>query len=268
MKRPSNPRREIPAVWRRVVLLMVCAIAALTLTACKESLYTNLSEREVNEIIAILQSRGIDCVKTPGVETKWSVEVASADFSIAVDILKSYGYPHREYDSIGDVFKSGMLSSPVVERIRFIYAVSQELEATIASMDGVMVARVHVVLPQNNPLSDKIIPSSASVFVKHAPGARIQNAIPKIKELVVNSIEGLIYENVTVVVTESDNPLFTAPQALQFKRILGVKVSADTVFDFYIVVGGLGFLVVLVVVGTAVYYYLHMRKKKEADKAS
>jgi type III secretion protein J len=64
----------------------------------------------------------------------------------------------------------------------------------------VLTARVHVVLPENNPNSyiEVVTPSSATVFIKHQEDIDFALKIPKIKEMVVNSIEGLDYDRVTV----------------------------------------------------------------------
>ena len=48
-----------------------------------------------------------------------------------------------------------------------IYALSEELSRTVSEIDGVISARVHVVLPENDPLRRDLVPSSASVFIRH-----------------------------------------------------------------------------------------------------
>jgi len=75
---------------------------------------------------------------------------------------------------------------------------SQEISNTIANIDGVITARVHLVVPERNPLLDKPQPAAAAVFIKHRPERNLSGQISQIKALVVNSIEGLAYDNVTV----------------------------------------------------------------------
>ena len=65
-------------------------------------------------------------------------------------------------------------------------------------VDGVVTARVHLVVPERNPLVDKPQPAAASVFIKHRPEKNLAAQTSQIKALVVNSIEGLAYDNVTV----------------------------------------------------------------------
>ena len=89
--------------------------------------------------------------------------------------------------------------------MRYIFAVSQELSRTLRSIDGVVEARVHVVIPQDDPLSDKVRPSSAAVFIKHRPDVDLRLLAPAVKDLVAHSIEGLTPDQVALT-------LFPAPR--------------------------------------------------------
>ena len=180
---------------RKLLLLLI----ALGLTACKVDLYTQLEEKEAVEMMALLLKHGIDCKKLPGKDGIWTLRVDESQVTAAVERLKVEGFPRKDFESIGEVFKQeGLVSSPLTERVRFVYALSQELSQTISYIDGVLDARVHVVVPENDPLAPEIKPASASVFVRHRADSPIEDSIPQIKHLVVNSIEGLTYEKVSV----------------------------------------------------------------------
>jgi type III secretion protein J len=126
--------------------------------------------------------------------------VGQGDFADAVSILRAQGLPEEQFQSLGDIFqKEGFTSSPLEERARLNYGLSQELSQTIASIDGVVRARVHLNLPQPDPLTQDAAPSSASVFVKYRPGFDLERQTGAIKTLVANSIEGLGYDRVSVV---------------------------------------------------------------------
>jgi type III secretion protein J len=130
-----------------------------------------------------------------------------------MEVLKAEGYPRDAYDSLGQVFrKEGFVSTPLEERARLLYALSQELSRTISAIDGVVVARVHLAIPERQPLSEEKPLSSASVFIKHKPGSQIVNKAASIKALVVNSVEGLPYENVTVTFFVSEPPALRSEQ--------------------------------------------------------
>jgi type III secretion protein J len=175
-------------------------LVSLLLSACgsRESLYSQLDEQQVNEMLAVLVRSGIDADKVR-VDKSWSLEVGKSNLPRAMDVLTAEGFPRDTYDTLGGVFhKEGFVSTPLEERARLLYAMSQELSHTISDIDGVIVARVHLAIPERRPLSDEKQPSSASVFIKYKPGSQVVNKAASIKALIVNSVEGLPYENVTV----------------------------------------------------------------------
>ena len=184
------------AKWTRPTLIGLC----LLLAACgRAELYSKLTETQANEMIAVLQSAGIEASKKDGGEAGWTLLTDQADFGRAVEVLHAQGYPREEYANLGTVFKrEGLVSSPTEERARLVYGLSQELSHTISEIDGVVQARVHLVLPEAQPLADSMQPSAASVFIKYRPGTNIDAQIGKVKALVVNSVQGLRYENVSV----------------------------------------------------------------------
>ncbi|MGI9232108.1 MAG: type III secretion system inner membrane ring lipoprotein SctJ [Woeseiaceae bacterium] len=177
-------------------LILFCAVA---LTGCgQETLYSRLDEREANEMLAVLLSNGIDARKV-GLGDSLELTTKRRDLPVAIALLSERGYPRQDFESLGEVFKrEGFVSSPLEERARLLYALSQELAETLSAIDGVVTARVHLAIPEQRVLSDEIKPSSASIFVKHRPGSPVAEQAALIKALVVNSIEGLPYDNVTV----------------------------------------------------------------------
>jgi type III secretion protein J len=69
----------------------------------------------------------------------------------------------------------------------------------VSEIDGVLSARVHLVLPENDPLRQQLVPSSASVFIRHRGSAPINDLVPQVKMLVANGIAGLSYDKVSVI---------------------------------------------------------------------
>ena len=164
----------------------------------------DLSETEANEVMAALIEAGLSAEKLPGKEGAVSLSIEKSQFPRAISLLNAEGLPHEKYAQLGDVFrKEGMISSPLEERARYLWALSQELSATISQIDGVIKARVHVVLPERSNGAEPALPSSAAVFVKHKPGFVYDDVIPQVKRLVSNSIPGLSQEKVTVIVLPS-----------------------------------------------------------------
>lgn len=196
---------------RALTTLLLCLPVLLPLAGCKEqTLYADLSERQANEVVAALREAGIAAQKLRE-EKAYAVQVDAADFPPAVRLLRAQGLPRESFDNLGQVFKrEGFVSTPLEERARLLYALSQELSHTVASIDGVVAARVHLVMPEKHPLIDKPQPAAASIFIKHRPDADLALLAPKIRALVVNSVEGLPPDKVTVALFPA-SPAQAAP---------------------------------------------------------
>lgn len=180
-----------------------CGLAVLVaLTGCsQQELYGQLSERQANEMVALLRNQGIDADKQRTKEGgHFALMVPSSGFAQSVELLHAAGYPRDEHDTLGGVFKKdGFVTTQLEERARFMHALAQELASTIQSIDGVVLARVHLAVPEKRRFTEKPETSAASVFIKHRPGLDLSPQLGSIKALVVNAIEGLPYESVTVV---------------------------------------------------------------------
>ena len=189
--------------------IMVPLAAALLLSGCDKeaTLHSGLEERQANLVMAALMDAGIKCQKTPGEEGTWNVLCSEQKFAEAVNLLESQGLPRRAHQGIGEVFKkSGMISSPSEERIRFMDALAQDLAKTISMIDGVVDARVHVVLPENDPFARNTLPSSAAVAIRARWNSDITDLVPSVKGLVKNAIEGLAYDKIQVTIFRDAPP--------------------------------------------------------------
>ncbi|MCD7036940.1 MULTISPECIES: type III secretion system inner membrane ring lipoprotein SctJ [Pseudomonas fluorescens group] len=167
--------------------------AALMLSGCSDrvELHRQLSEQEANEVIAELADKHIRAQKIPAKDGV-VVSVNANDIGRAVRTLEAAGLPRVARTSLGDTFKKeGVISTPLEERARYIYALSQELEATLSNIDGVIVARVHVVLPERIAPGEPVQPASASVFIKHDPRLDPDNIRARVRRMVASSIPGM-----------------------------------------------------------------------------
>jgi type III secretion protein J len=185
------------ARWFGAAMVLVC------LAGCEQELYSGLDEREANQIVSVLTDAGIGASKQ-SVESRdggssWQVNVDGGQMGDALKLLREHGLPRQRLANLGQIFQQqGLVATPAEERVRYIYGVSQELARTLEDVDGVVVAHVQVVIPENDPLSDKVKPSSAAVYIKYRPGVDLRAMAPMVKDLVAHSIEGLSYENVSL----------------------------------------------------------------------
>jgi type III secretion protein J len=192
------------APWRRWWLLLLFPL--LTLAGCQMDLHTKATEVDANEMLGALLGAGVDArKKTPDGGKTWTISVEESQAARAIEVLRDNALPRERRATLGDLFKKeGLISSPTEERVRFLFGVQQGLAETLSKIDGVIVARVHIVLPNNDPLANTVKPSSAAVFVKHRRHVDIQVLVPAIKTLVVHSVEGLEYSQVTVTPVAAD----------------------------------------------------------------
>jgi type III secretion protein J len=194
-------------------------ISILLIAGCKEDLYSNLSEHEAVQMWAVLLKNEIDSEKFVTRDGAFGIRVETEQIAEAVQILKGCGFPKNEYKDLGLLFKKeGLISSPIEEKARYIHGLSQSLGETISQIDGVIIARVHIVLPDENPFSGSIKPSAASIFIKHRTDSDFSDIKSKIKQMVAKSIEGLHYNQVAVALLP-----------VEANNICGEIVAANTI---------------------------------------
>ncbi|MCF5721592.1 type III secretion system inner membrane ring lipoprotein SctJ [Pseudomonas syringae] len=177
----------------RYLTITLFCFSTLILAGCGESveLHRQLSEQEANEVIAELADKQIRAQKVAAKDGV-VVRVRANDIGRAVRTLEAVGLPKVARSTLGDIFrKEGVISTPLEERARYIYALSQELEATLSKIDGVIVARVHVVLPERVAPGEPVQPASASVFIKHDVRLDPDNIQPRVRRMVASSIPGM-----------------------------------------------------------------------------
>lgn len=188
----------------RALALLTCVLA-LHLTGCSQQLFGALDENSANLVVAALRSEGIAAEKIASAEELWKVTVPDDEFARSTQVLKRRNLPPQQFEGLGRVFKKeSLVSTPTEERARLIYAMSQELEHSLTALDGVLTARVHPVIPPHDPLNPKKVASSASVLIKYRPGADIAARESMIRALVASGIEGLAYDDVRVLMIESE----------------------------------------------------------------
>lgn len=265
----SAPRASSPRRLRGVALLLA-VLATLALGACKEQLYSGLTEREANDMLALLLRNGIGASKSSDKDGAVTLEVDQKQLADAVDLLRTHGFPREQFDTVGQVFaKQGLVSSPTEDHVRLVYALSQELNDTLSRIDGVLSARVHVVMPEvsANPNSSTA-PSSAAVFIRYQDTFDLGQLVPQVKTLVANSIEGLTYDQVSVALF----PVAVAlprPPALQpdYVQVAHLEVAPGSREPLLIMLVALGSLLVAAV-GANVATYLIMRRRNGTAPAS
>ena len=222
-------------------LLLIGAVVLLSACSAKQTLLRDITERDANEIIGVLFLASIEASKVADPKGKsFSVEVRASDEPRAIATLSSLGLPRTARPSINEVFKSsGFAPTPFEERVRFAYGIAQELERTLSLMEGVLQARVHLVIPEAAKRGQTMADAKASVFIAYDSRHNLELATPKIRRLVAESIAGLSSDNVEVLLTSTKLDMKKI-QNVPLSSFAGIRVHAD---DFNLLVAFISILV-------------------------
>lgn len=200
----------------------------LFLAGCENNrvIVNNVEEREANQIIVFLASRGIDAqkiaIKSAGgaIETGapiYSIAVGEKDMTEAMAILNQNGLPRTKGTNLLELFaKQGLMTTEKEESIRYQAGLEQQIANTIRKIDGVIEADVQLSFPEATaalggggaPAGAAPQRPTAAVYVKHQGILDDPNShlVSKIKRLVASSVNGLDINDVTVI---SDRSRFT-----------------------------------------------------------
>lgn len=196
---------------------LLALAVSLVLAACgDETLYSALGEQQANEVQAALIAGGIGARKAPVEGGAFAVRVAPADIPGAMSVLRALGLPRVTPANMGEVFsREGLIASPTEERARYLYALSQELSATLMQIEGVVSARVHVALPERDSLTrERATQASVAVVIIHRDDVSLAHYETDIKAIVTDGIEGMDDVNrVTVKFFPRSRPALVQPPA-------------------------------------------------------
>lgn len=190
----------------RTIQLVVVVAAALALTGCEARIQQGLDERQANEIVTALLERGFQPRKEleAGKKPTWSIVVDSDNSDDATRVLVELGLPREKQPTGADLIKPGLVPSPNEEFQLKVIGLQGDLSRTLEAVDGVIAARVHLVVspparPGQTPVTSK---ASAFLRVRAGKGSWMQNHKDELRSLIAGSVEGLSVENVTLVVNE------------------------------------------------------------------
>jgi type III secretion protein J len=232
---------------------VLAIVGALALAGCQQDVYSSLSETEANQMLAILTANGISVDKvSKGSKEGFTIAVDRRDMLRAIALLRDAGFPKSAHVPLSKTFeKTGIMSSPFEERVRYINALGEEVAQTLSQIDGVIAARVHIVLPDAPSLGQPVKPSSAAVFIKHQPGVDLDFFQPQIRRLVSSAIEGLEYSAVTVVLVDAAPTKVSAIAPGELPRMVeilpGLNISEASQKRFWEIAIGLAVTLALLV---------------------
>ena len=203
------------AQMRFVSHLFFLLLLAFSLTSCESNrtIVNGLDEKEANEILVFLSGKGIDANKEQAASegsgggnkaVLWNISVPSSEANEAMALLNQVGLPRRRGQNLLGIFSNvGLVPSGMQEKVRYQAGLAEQIASTIRKIDGVLDADVQISFPEDDPLNPNAPKQkiTASVYVKHSGVLDDPNThlISRIKRLVAGSVNGLDYDNVTVI---------------------------------------------------------------------
>jgi type III secretion protein J len=244
--------------------LSIVTVVALLACGCSAAIHHGLDEAAANELVTALERGGIPASKSRGEDGAYTVSVASADAVGAIELLRSLGLPRGRRPGLSEIFKSqSLLPTPTEERARYVEALAGEVARTLETIDGVALARVHLVLPETDPLAmdgKPLVAAQAAVLLKLQPDRRTPIAEAEVQKLVAGSVPALAPASVSVVFTSA---AVTPPGPLAALVTLGPLRMTPQSRTILLVGGAAG---LILIAGLAVLVLLLARKLAVAQR--
>jgi type III secretion protein J len=247
----AKPRSLFFGLFRYTMLLLLMVLVG----GCgsRKTIINGLDERDANEIIVFLASKNIDAYKTRvksegaggGGAVLWDISVDSDKATEAMAVLSANGLPRKNRQKLLDIFTTGgLVPSEMQEKIRYEAGLAEQIAGTIRKIDGILDADVQLSFPEEDPLNPKTVKGAvtASVFVKHNGVLDDPNShlITKIRRLVASSVQGLNFENVTVIAdrarfSEGTQVQQVSSGSVELVKDWGIVIAKDSIGHFQII---------------------------------
>ena len=203
-------------------------------------LYTDLPKEEASSVTSWLKENGVP----------YELENSGRTINVPAGMvyetrlnLAGAGLPRQSGVGFEIFDKQNFGVTKFTQKINYQRALQGELSRTIASLDAVKSARVHLVMPEKRLLKEQQQPAKASVVVDMESGGQLEmNQTRGIIHLVSGSIEGLDKGHVTVIDTrgrtlssneDQDPAMAMLPNQLKFKNKLEERLenNAQSLLD-------------------------------------
>ncbi len=250
-------------------LQRICALVltSVALTACagERAIVHGLEEWEANEILVVLDSKGIPCDKLveEGRIVTWQVVVPGNVASDALRLLVANHLPRQKPMVMSKVYPpggGGLIPTKSEEKAKMLMAIQGEVERKLQQLPGIVQVHVSIVQPDKDVVRDLDTPppnpmaSVAMVFNPIDDRGTSSVTPDDVKMLVSASVEDLKPSNVTVImkrnaptaIIDPASPEAGAAGPVTTKSVFGVKVAdAKSAERIQLVLAALGLAAVL-----------------------
>ncbi|MEO7006691.1 MAG: flagellar basal-body MS-ring/collar protein FliF [Terrimesophilobacter sp.] len=193
----SIAQRTIAVIGIAVLVLGVTAFASWALKPSYSPLFSGLAAADASAIVEQLRTDGVPYQITEGGGT-----ILVPEDKVYDERMKSAaaGIPSSTTGGYSLLDKMGVTSSEFQQSVTYKRAMEGELASTIASLDGVKTASVHLAIPEKTVFVSKTADPTASVFVDTKNGVTLsREQVQAIVHLTSASVEGMAPTDVAVI---------------------------------------------------------------------
>uniref|UniRef100_E6QMC3 Putative Flagellar M-ring protein FliF n=1 Tax=mine drainage metagenome TaxID=410659 RepID=E6QMC3_9ZZZZ len=188
-------------------LLAAAVLAAVVWFATRtdwRTLYAGLDPDDSRQMAQVLTQAQIPFDLSVSGTT---IRVAVGDLDKARLATAAKGGPHSGRMGFELFDKPNWVGSEFDEKVNYQRALEGELEHTIATLNDVQSARVHLVLPHDSLFRDQDRPAKASVVLSLRHGRLADGEDDAIRNLVASAVDGLTASEVVLVDASGHLPL-------------------------------------------------------------
>lgn len=126
-------------------------VSTVLLTACQEEILHDLSEREANKVIRHLNVANLTSTKVQQPDGRWAIAVDRGEIVSALAHLDTQRVLSQR-DGLAQPSKGSIIPSREDQRFRYERALATSIEESLAAIPGVLEPRVHINMPDQDPL--------------------------------------------------------------------------------------------------------------------
>jgi len=248
---------------RALGLLLVTGAAG-----CTVPIANGLDEGQANRVVVALDRAGVGGEKEvdPTSEGRFRVVVERDEAPRAIATLRDEDLPAPSSPGLLDAMgKGSLVPSRLAEHTQFLAGLSGELERTLIAIQGMLSARVHLSIPEVDPLREGPRPkATASVLLQHR-GTTPPVDVHEIKRLVAGAAPGLAPDDVAVVMVPRPSPGGSSERALS--RLGPITATRGSVGLLRLVIFAVFFIDFALVLAVLVLWSRLRKLRASADEA-
>jgi flagellar M-ring protein FliF len=218
-----------------MAILLACAGACTLLVGWARKptmalLYSNLVPAEASKVVDKVRDAGVSYELKDGGTSVYVPEEKVYELRLT---MAQQGLPGSDQGGWGILDNEKIGASPFTQHVNYVRALEGELAKTIKLIDGVSMARVHIVRPEKSVFARGEKESSATVMVRLRAGSRLGGgSVSAIVNMLAGSVEGLSPEKVVVV--DGQGNLLSGDTQNEFAHGAGTFLDYKTKVEQYL----------------------------------